>query len=333
MHTRAAHDWVGAGDILTSINGKDAGALFARAAQLEPGEPEFKQYIAQFAFPDALWDLGIRPPFELEGTFAGIPGRIRSAGWVVPSKPASQDDQGLRVEALPDDIFLIEFDRVTAEPGKFRERLMAVFTQISNAKAKGLIIDLRRNSGGSTALGDDLLDYVSSKPHRSFARMQLRASPECRTYFASKFGDSGLADVDDIADGETRTWNVQVQTPQPNVLRFAGPVAVLIGPGTFSAANVLANSIGDFKLATLIGRDTAEIANNFGLPCPILLPRIGVVLKVPSLYTVRADGNEANREVVHPDIMVVHADDDGSRNDIDVAAARRWLGSQIGSAK
>lgn len=47
---------------------------------------------------------------------------------------------------------------------------------------------------------------------------------------------------------------------------------------------------------------------------------------------IRADGDEANREDVHPDIMVAHADDDGSRNDIDVAAARRWLGSRIGNA-
>lgn len=267
------------GDVLASINGKDASALFARATQLEPGEPEFQQYTAQFAFPDARWDLGIRPPFELEGTFAGIPGRIRSAGRVMPPKPNSRDDQGLRVKELPDDIFLVEFDRMTAEPSKFRKRLMAVFTQLFNAKAKKLIIDLRRNSGGSTRLGDDLLDYISDKPHRSIAQMQFHASTECRTYFASEFGNSSLADMNGMADGETRTWEVLVQTPPPHLLRFAGPVAVLIGPGTFSAANTLANSIGDFKLVTLIGRDTAEIPNNFGIPCPTLLPRIGVVLR------------------------------------------------------
>ena len=54
-------------------------------------------------------------------------------------------------------------------------------------------------------------------------------------------------------------------------------VAVLSVPSTFSAANVLANRIGDFKLATLTGRDMAEIPNNFGMRCPILLPRIGSV--------------------------------------------------------
>ena len=56
-------------------------------------------------------------------------------------------------------------------------------------------------------------------------------------------------------------------------MRFDGPVAFLIGPGTFSSANILANSIGDFHLAELIGRDTAEIPNNYGMACPVILPQ------------------------------------------------------------
>ncbi len=326
--------WTGAeglaaGDILTTINGQDAQAVFARAAALESGEPAFQQRSAGLEFPTLLWDLGIQPPFRLTGMFGGLPGQLELPGQATPPRTAASaapDDQGIRKRDLPDGIVALDFDRMTADATKFHTRLSELFTQIAAANAKGLIIDLRRNGGGNPALGDDLLDFITGRPHRDYASTELRASPECREYFTNKYGPkSGSSQsIADLADGATQHWDIPVQPAAPNPLRFTGPVAVLIGPGTFSAADILASTISDFHLATLVGRDTAEIPTNFGDACPVRLPRTGIVLRVPSLYMVRAGGDAANREDVHPDILVPAADDE-SRDDADVTAARQWL--------
>ena len=319
---------VTAGDVLTTINGQDAKQLFDRVVSLEPGEPELKRYLAQIDFAASLWSLGVQAPFALVGTFAKIHGRIEIPGLSGHSETTypTTSDEGIRLKQLPDSIALIAFDRMTADRDKFAQRLADIFAQIKHSKAKGLILDLRQNGGGNSQLGDDLLDYISGKPRRAFAREVLRASPECRPYFEEKFAASSInAALKGLPDGTTRTWDVAVATPKANPLRFHGPIAVLIGPGTFSAANILANAMQDFNIGTLVGRDTAEIPNNYAMTCPIRLPRTGIDLRVPSTYFVRANGDAASREDVHPDIRVAETDDDESTNDLDVEAAFRWL--------
>jgi hypothetical protein len=318
------------GDVLKTINGTDALTLFDRATALEPGEPGLQRYFAAEELPWLLWDLGLRPPFKLTGSFGGVAGDIAVAGADRRAIQAKYSvSRGIEYKLQPDSIGLIVFNHMTDGPNAFDAKLADMFERIAQDKPRGLIVDLRGNHGGYTGLGDALLDYVSNKPHRPFAEVTVRASPECRAFFESDFPGSYYDETTKkLPEGARRTRNVDVETPGANPLRYRGPVAVLIGPGTFSSANILANSIADFGLATLIGRDTAEIANNFGMPCPFTLPNTGISLTVPGTYSVRANGDEASREVVHPHIAVPWPTDRLPAEDVDMAAARSWLLAQ-----
>jgi hypothetical protein len=319
---------VAVGDVLTTINGQDAIGLFDRAIILQGGEPAFKRYVAMRAFPEALWDLNIEAPYRLEGIFSGKRGRV-----VVDAKTSlpmlaqhDKSDVGISSKELSDGSVLIRFDRMTGDPPRFREALRKIFIDIRAEKPPGIIVDLRNNGGGNSGLGDDLLDYLNDKPYRPFARETFKASPECREFFEKRFPDGyETTALRQMRDGDRHTWNIPVHPPAPNALRFNGPITFLIGPGTFSSANILANSVGDYHLATMIGRDTAEIPNNYGMPCPILLPNSRIELEVPSTYFVRANGDESDRSDVHPDINVVTSEAKEGAGDPDIHEAQKWI--------
>jgi hypothetical protein len=319
------------GDVLTSINGQDATRLFDRAVALQAGEPALQRYAAMRAFPEALWDMNIEAPYRLDGVFAGKPGHlVVDFGTQLP-KTANHDgdDVGLASETLPGRAILIRFNRMTADRTKFRYALQKIFSDIEAEHLRGIIVDIRNNGGGNSGLGDDLLAYINYKPYRPFAREIFKASPECRDSFVKRFPNAyETAELRKMQDGDRHTWSVDVHVPEPNALRFSGPVAFLIGPGTFSSANILANSIGDFHLATMIGRDTAEIPNNYGMPCPILLPNSRIEMDVPSTYFVRANGDESDRSDVHPDIYVAAKDAVQGKGDPDIHAAQQWIAQQ-----
>jgi len=85
---------------------------------------------------------------------------------------------------------------------------------------------------------------------------------------------------------------------------FAGPVCVLTGPFTFSAAVQMADAMKTYGLATIVGEETGGHANQFGNPMPFPLPHSALVLEVATSRTVRANGNAADFDGVIPDIVV-----------------------------
>lgn len=84
-------------------------------------------------------------------------------------------------------------------------------------------------------------------------------------------------------------------------MRFNGPVAVLIGPATFSSANMLANAIKDFKPAVLIGESTAEPADDLGEIFPFMLPETHIVACGAVKMFTRATGDEKDFSGIQPD--------------------------------
>ncbi len=104
-----------------------------------------------------------------------------------------------------------------------------------------LVLDLRQNTGGSSDLGHPIVAHLIQQPTRV-------ALPD-------------------------RTLQ-----PDPN-LRYAGPLVVLVGPVTHSAAESLAYNLYDTHRATFIGGETAGSSGN-GPEC--FQTRNGVVFRIPT---------------------------------------------------
>ncbi|RUL61653.1 hypothetical protein EKH79_17945 [Dyella dinghuensis] len=121
--------------------------------------------------------------------------------------------------------------------------------------AKGLIIDVRRNGGGSTQNGAAILSYLDKKPIPLSAAVSMDYVPVFRAW-----------------QGPYVLWK-PVGPAQPYSVErkqhYEGPVAVLIGPYTFSAAEDFVVSFDSMKRGTLLGEATG---GSTGQPLTIDLP-------------------------------------------------------------
>lgn len=106
---------------------------------------------------------------------------------------------------------------------------------------RALVLDLRQNQGGDSPLGHPIMAHLIQQPTRVVT---------------------------------------PAQTLQPSSsLRFNGPVAVLVGPFTHSAAETLAHNLKDSGRATFIGTPTAGSTGNG----PVAFQTAnGVVFRVPT---------------------------------------------------
>jgi C-terminal processing protease CtpA/Prc len=92
--------------------------------------------------------------------------------------------------------------------------------------------------------------------------------------------------------------------PGKNELRYTGKLCVLTGPNTFSSANMLANAIKDYKLATIIGEATGESPNDYGELYWNQLPNTGLKYFTCTKQYIRANGDADDPSPVLPDIEV-----------------------------
>lgn len=140
------------------------------------------------------------------------------------------------------------------------EQIEAAYDEIDVRGASGLIIDLRNNDGGAFAvrpLVGHLIDvpfdagaFVSRNWSRTDrTRPPTRSEVEALTPWA---GWSLVTFWRDVSQAPVTRLQFTPMTP-----RYEGPVFVLIGPGSFSAAELAADALATSGRATLIGQTTA----------------------------------------------------------------------------
>lgn len=127
-------------------------------------------------------------------------------------------------------------------------------------------------------------------------------------------------------EGDVAVWETEPQPRPANLLRYQGPVCVLIGPSTFSSAMKLANAIADFDLATLIGEETGGNPNAFGEVYLFDLPNTRLQIGVSTKRFVRANGDASYRGGVLPDIEIKPSQED-LRKGVDTVLefAKSWI--------
>jgi carboxyl-terminal processing protease len=145
-----------------------------------------------------------------------------------------------------------------------------VLSTLDVASAQGVILDLRGNTGGHVTEEMRVVDRLM--PEKSLVGTSISAAAR-----------------EELRAGAGR--------------KYSGPLAVLIGPHTASAGEVLAAALQDNRLATVLGRSSAG-ATLFSSPFP--LPDGGFV-QVAYLDFVRPSGRRIEGIGVVPDIGIMPA--------------------------
>jgi carboxyl-terminal processing protease len=149
---------------------------------------------------------------------------------------------------------------------------------------KGLVIDVRSNGGGSSNVGYAVLSRLIDKPAYGSRWKTRQYMPAFRAW------------------GQKETWH----EGGPSVVKpaaekpFLGPVVVLIGADTVSAAEDFVVAIHAAGRATLVGEKTAGTT---GMPLMIKLPRGGRA-RICTKWDFYPDGREFVGVGVIPDVEV-----------------------------
>lgn len=98
-----------------------------------------------------------------------------------------------KFEILSGKIGYLDFVRMEmSDREEWQRFLKETFQTLRDRKIERLIVDLRKNGGGSSLLGEDLLDYVTDKPYRTSSRKIWRFSPR---YMSSAGFDAFIAAI------------------------------------------------------------------------------------------------------------------------------------------
>jgi C-terminal processing protease CtpA/Prc len=151
-------------------------------------------------------------------------------------------------------------------------------------QAKGFILDLRRNGGGNTDFGLAILSGLSPAPLPAMV-------PRVRV-------DNGFTQ----ARGYGVMWQRLPDDPPFSApgSKFAGPVAVLIGPATFSAAEDTAATFKAMKRGLLVGTPSG---GSTGQPLFFDLPGGGKA-RICVKRDGYPDGSDFVGKGIQPDIVV-----------------------------
>lgn len=207
--------------------------------------------------------------------------------------------------------------RSHSDPVAFKRFLEEAFTALRDHSPRALVIDLRHNAGGSSELGDQLVEYLTDRSVRQFSRINVRASAAVKEQHRARLPrllrwlpngvfrllHKDLGALLSAPNGAIVNWIPEEQNSGSNVLRWNGPVFALVGLNTFSAAADLTALLQDYDLATIVGEETGGLASSYGDFLSMPLPHSKLKLDVSTKFYVRPSGVVDRRGVV-PDLLV-----------------------------
>lgn len=225
--------------------------------------------------------------------------------------------------------------RSMRDPAAFGAFLDETFDQMEREGRADLVVDLRDDGGGDSALIDTFCERVSRVPWTVYARIETRSSPATWAYWdhyvrtevpwALRF----VYRAGWLHPLRTRAEDglfVQASEPGGHVPRspFPGRVVVLTSRFTFSSAADFAAVMKDFGIATLVGEETGGLASSFGELYETSLPNTGLTLGLSQKRFVRPNGVVDDRGVL-PDVEVA--------SDRALEAALAWLADPANRAE
>ena len=188
------------------------------------------------------------------------------------------------------------------------ERIMSDFEDLIDTLSSydKIILDLRKNGGGNSTIGYNILKYFTDKPFVT-SRWQTREHKAAFKAWGAFYKNKPVDSLDDWEWEAVKTWEGDYwhigppDTIQPNKkVEFTGNLIVLIGNNTASAAEDFLIALDGLKMATLVGEPTY---GSTGQPLQFELPRGGQA-RICTKKDTYPDGREFVGYGVQPDILI-----------------------------
>jgi len=238
---------------------------------------------------------------------------ITSSGGIISKFMSSSEYSGrdYSYKVLQGNIGYMEFNAFN-NYGKFKTFLDSTFQSIKDNNVKNLIIDIRKNGGGHSELGDEFLQYIAKTDFMQFDSSLLKISNVLMKRGHLNFIDSSKRIVGTMVNDTTEAKLTKLRD---NPYRYSGQLYLLIGGKTFSSACSFTSAFKCYHLGKIIGSETGGITVCFGDLYQFKLPNTKLGMSVSKRKYYHPCGID-NRRGVIPDYMVGNSFED-DKNGID----------------
>lgn len=272
------------GKYVSSINGQKTSDILSRLHQgviYSPTEIPYINYILESSFGKQLHTLlGIRGQFniEIEGhmyTYDGV--RIN----LLKKKEVRGAIYDSIIHANETQIGYLKIRDLNPNNAKeWDDKLPVFFRKLSLLKVRKLIIDMRDNFGGSSALTRKLINYIAADKY--------------------SFGD----EVRYSKDAEIVYDSSPLGTPKNVPDKFTGECILLVNAGTFSSAHMFSCAFKYYKLGITAGEPGIEPFLISGELKEMELARTKCRFYYPTSNFVLPGFSEAGKAPVIPDMVI-----------------------------
>lgn len=309
--TKSNSNKIKVNETISKINGASIDRIYNDCMKYFGGLEGFKMEATSTYLPIMLFfNQSISAPYSIEFTS----GRKITSEGISLNEVSEMLQQNISTnsyefEIINDDIGLIKYNQCI-NLKEFKKFLKTTFKELKTLKIEKLVVDIRQNSGGNSDLNDELLSYLTTESYRQLSKRFWKVSDASQKAYNSKlhkkvFGKRFIKDyMKKSTDTIFASKEFDLIHPKKKKLFFKGKHCFLIGPGTFSSANFLADAIKTYSLSTLIGTPTGEATNDFGEQISFQLPNSNCYIFVSSTFDIGANGNHSVIEPVKPDILV-----------------------------
>ncbi len=328
-------------DKITAINNIPVSDLNKRFKALFGGLESWRREQVAYYSKKLLFLAGISSPFQIDAIKEnGSKVRFTVEGFhrsqtdsitkMLTAKMNQQSNKPYEFSWLRNGIGYLNYRNMRNDPTQpFDQFLKNVFQSLKDSSSRGLIIDLRENGGGDSQLGEQLLAHFNKKPYILAGGMKWKISSHYKAFLktAKNYNEADNKFYMSQPDGNTYTYvNRELKQPTLKDPFFEGKVAFLIGTGTFSSANMLADGVVSYQLAATFGEPTGESPNDFGEMFNFMLPNSHIIARAASKMFTRANKDEKDLGPVTPQkIIIPTASDKKQKKDPVLESAVNWI--------
>ncbi|MDM7921165.1 MAG: S41 family peptidase [Pyrinomonadaceae bacterium] len=312
LYVSASHgeNKVAPGAEILEINKKSAKELLKELRPITMGDNDagrdvslarlFGLYLWQrYEFGNSL-SIKLRPRQSARAEAVTLSG----LNWDAYSKLLFAGDPVRSYELTPQ-VYVLEVNKMQGRDA-VKKQIDEIFETVRTKNYSHLVIDLRKNGGGSSVVGDWVLNYVSRKPFSQGGTKEVRISgflADISKYYAgtiTRLKERFPTEGDRIVmkytgdDGPT----------DENKWVFPGNVIMLTSPRTYSSGFMMAEAFKCYQMGKIIGESPGSFRKLSGEMTQFTLPKSGLAGYVATAQFKPPCFQKSPTDFLEPDVTL-----------------------------